>query len=231
MQAFSRRQLSTGQPARLPAVLAAPRISFVPGLALLLALFLNLSGAMPAGAASTDEQIAAIKSQMNDAIFQVQHIVNQPVTQLKRVPGMEVAIYSPGWFHEGATKPDFNTVDVRKTQEFDYEGHQYVTSDLNPGVVFPGHELEFNSMTKYFITDRLVPKKKLTEAEMLEINRLYRIIGHCEQQLDELQNPEPPLAKVHRLVAAHKPVVVGFLAVLVVTLLWLRKRQSQSSED
>jgi len=44
-------------------------------------------------------------------------------------------------------------------------------------------------MTKYFFTDRLVPKKRLTEAEMLEINRLYRIIGHGERQLDELQNP------------------------------------------
>jgi hypothetical protein len=29
--------------------------------------------------------------------------------------------------------------------------------------------------------DRSVPKKKLTQAEMVEINRLYRIIGKCEQ--------------------------------------------------
>jgi hypothetical protein len=223
--------LSTRRPSRRLAVWSATRIRFGAGLAFLFALFLNLSGAMSAGAASTDEQIAALKSQMNDAIFQVQHIVNQPVTRLKRVPGMKVALYSPGWFHEGATKPDFNTVDVRTTQQFPYDDHQYVSSDLNPGVVFLGRELEFNSMTKYFITDRLVPKKKLTEAEMLEINRLYRIIGHCEQQLDELQNPEPPLAKVRRLAGEHKPVVIGCLAAAVVTLLWLRKRQSQSSED
>jgi hypothetical protein len=197
----------------------------------LLALFLNLSGALPAGAASRDEQIAAVKSQMNDTIFQVQHIVNQPVTQLKRTPNMvDVAFYSPGWFHEGAIKPDFNTVDVRTTQQFDYDGHQYVTSDVNPSAVFIGHELEFNSMTKYFYTDRLVPKKKLTEAEMLEINRLYRIIGHCEQQLGELQNPEPLLAKIHRLIAAHKPMVIGIMAVLIVTLLLVRKRQSQNLE-
>ena len=44
-------------------------------------------------------------------------------------------------------------------------------------------------MTKYFYTDRSVPKKKLTETEMLEINRLYRIIGRCEQQLVQLQAP------------------------------------------
>jgi hypothetical protein len=192
----------------------------------LLALFLNLSGAMPVVASSADEQIAAVKAQMNDAIFQVQHIVNQPVTQLKRTPGMDVALYAPGWFHPGANKPDFDTVDVRATQKFDYDAHQYVTSDLNPGVVFLGHELEFNSMTKYFITDRTVPKKKLTEAEMLENNRLYRIIGHCEQQLNELQNPEPPLAKIQRLIGEHKPVVIGCLAAVVVMLLVLRKRQA-----
>ena len=208
----------------LPVVSLASRTRFWPGGFFLLALFLNLSGGLRADAASTDEQMAAVKAQMNDAIFQVQHIVNQPVTQLKRMTGMQVALYTPGWFHEGAIKPDFNTVDVRKTQQFDYDGHQYVTSDLNPGMVFLGQELEFNSMTKYFITDRTVPKKKLTEAEMVEINRLYRIIGHCEQQLDQLQNPEPPLAKIQQLVGEHKPVVIGCLAVVVVMLLLLRKR-------
>jgi len=43
----------------------------------------------------------------------------------------------------------------------------YVTSDLNPGVVFVGSEIEFNPMTKFFYIDRSLPKKKLTEAEML----------------------------------------------------------------
>ena len=206
----------------------------------LLALLLNLFGRMSADAISTDEQTAAVKSQMNDAIFQVQVIVNQPVKQLKRTPDMvDVAFYSPGWFHQGATKPNFITVDVRATQQLDYEGHQYVTSDLNPGVVFIGRELEFNPMTKYFITDRSVPKKKLTEAEMLEINQLYRVIGHCEQQLNELQtplldesqSPEPPLAKIQRLVATHKPVVEGFFVVLIVTLLFLNRRRRRARES
>lgn len=193
-------------------------------------LFLNLSGGLPAIASSTDEQIAAVKAQMNDAIFKVQDIVNQPVTQLKRVPGMHVAVYTPGWFHPGAETPDFNTVDVRTTQQFPYDDHQYVSSDLNPGVVFLGHELEFNSMTKYFITDRTVPKKKLTDAEMVEINRLYRIIGHCKQQLNELQNPEPLPEKIYRpiynLVGEHKPAVIGCLVAVVVMLLLLRRRQA-----
>ena len=32
-----------------------------------------------------------------------------------------------------------------------------------------------------------MPKKKLTQAEMVEINRLYRIIGRDEEQLARLQ--------------------------------------------
>jgi hypothetical protein len=82
---------------------------------------------------------------------------------------------------------DFNTVDVRTTRETPYDQHQYVTSDLNPDIVFIGSELEFNPMTKYFYTDRSLPKKKLSEADMIEINRLYRIIGRCETQSAELQ--------------------------------------------
>ena len=50
-------------------------------------------------------------------------------------------------------------------------------------MAFNGHELEFNLMTKYFYTDRTVPKKKLTEQEMVEVNRLYRIIGHADEEL------------------------------------------------
>ena len=100
---------------------------------------------------------------------------------------MQVSTYRPGWFHEGAIKPNFNTVDVRATRETPYDPRPYVTSDLNPGVVFIGSQLEFNPMTKYFYTDRSLPKKKLSEAEMIEINRLYRTIGRCEQQLAELR--------------------------------------------
>jgi hypothetical protein len=37
---------------------------------------------------------------------------------------------------------------------------------------------------------RSVPKKKLPEAEMVEMNRCYCILGRCEQHLAQLQNPE-----------------------------------------
>ena len=52
--------------------------------------------------------------------------------------------------------------------------------------MWDGRELEFNAMTKYFYVDRTLPKKRLTEAEMLEINRLYRVIGSTEQKLAQL---------------------------------------------
>jgi hypothetical protein len=174
--------------------------------------------------------IADLEAEMNDAISQAKQIVNQPVTTLPRTPDMQVWIFHPGWFHPGAEKPDFNTVDIRATQMDDYDQHEYVTSDLNPGVAFIGHELEFNPMTKYFYTDRSVPKKKLTEEEMLEINQLYRVIGKCEQQLDEIQHPRTPFRIVYLWVAAHKPATIGILAVMYVTLVFVRKRRSQKSE-
>ena len=159
-----------------------------------LLLLLGLCRATPTVALptnNTEAQIAAAQAEMNAAIQEVQRIVNQPVARYARTGRMRVSTYKPGWFHEGATKPDFNTVDIRTTQEAIYDQQDYVTSDLNPGVVFVGRQCEFNAMTKYFYVDRSVPKKKLTQAEMVEINRLYRIIGRCEQQLARLRNPDP----------------------------------------
>jgi hypothetical protein len=156
-------------------------------------LLAGLFMASPASAQPTNslpDQIADAQFEMDKAIAQVQKIVNQPVASYVRQAGMEWSEYHPGWFHEGANKPDFNNVDIRTSQEKVYDQHSYVTSDLNPGVVFRGRDLEFNANTKYFYTDRSLPKKKLTEAEMLEINRLYRIIGRCEQQLARLQAPK-----------------------------------------
>jgi hypothetical protein len=176
--------------------------------------------------ASVEEQIAAVKAQKDAAVASVQQIVNQPVTHLKQTPDMSVSVYSPGWFHEGATTPDFDNVDVRKTQELTYQAQPYVTSDLNPGEVFVGNELEFNSMTKYFYTDRTLPKKKLTEAEMLQINDLYRVIGRCNKELDELQNPESQLTKIHEVIAAHKFVAAGVAAALLILFILLRVRRA-----
>lgn len=107
---------------------------------------------------------------------QVRKIVNGPITHLPRTD--EATVFSPGWFHPGATIPDYDNVDVRASQDLSYKNSRYVTSDLNPSEMFIGKELEFNPNTKYYYTDRNFPKKRLTDDEMEEINRLYRIIGH-----------------------------------------------------
>jgi hypothetical protein len=145
--------------------------------------------AAPVGApapGSPAAQVNAIAGEINDAVRRVVAIVNQPITHLPRTPDMKVATYSPGWFHPETTRPDFNNVDITKTQALQYSKYEYVSSDLNPTEAFLGSELEFNPMTRYFYTDRTLPKKKLTMDEMLEINRLYRVIGLGEQQLQQL---------------------------------------------
>ncbi len=137
------------------------------------------------GPAGNPPDLSNPQAALDDAMTRVRRIVNQPVTTLRMTDDMDVFVLDSGWFHPGAIRPDFNTVDIRPTQDLFYAQHHYMSSDLNHGVCFLGSELEFNSMTKFFYTDRSLPKKKLTEAEMLEINRLYRIIGQCEKTISE----------------------------------------------
>ncbi len=133
------------------------------------------------------ERITMMKRQLKDALSRVNLIVNQPVPSVPRTQDLKVTWFGNGWFHPGATTPDFSNVDIRKTQETaQYSKYEYVSSNLSPDVAFAGSDIEFNSMTKLFYVDRSVPKKRLTEEEMVEINRLYRIIGQCEMQLDIL---------------------------------------------
>ena len=128
-------------------------------------------------------QLEAAKKESSEAIAKVLKIVNQPARAMKRTPEMRVWEYEY-WFHPGATKPAFDTVDVKASQQLDYEGEDYVCLKDHPDLVWAGADLEFNSMTKFFYVDRSLPKKKLTADEMAEINRLYRIIGHCEKTLN-----------------------------------------------
>jgi len=191
----------------------------------------NMQYANPVGAGA-DQPIdrANAQSIMDDAIARVKAIVNQPVRQLAQTPEMNVSVYRPGWFHEGAPKPDFNTVDVRATQTSSYDQNPYVTSDLNPGVAFIGPELEFNPMTKYFYVDRSLPKKKLTQAEMLEINRLYRIMGKCEAKLDPTLNPEPPAVLSLEFLSLHKSAVIAVTLSALVLLLAVRDLTGRRTE-
>ena len=133
--------------------------------------------------------VDAVRAQLKDATDRVNAIVNQPVPSVPRTREMRdrCGWFPGGWFHPGAATPDYNNVDVRRTQETkDYDSYEFVSSSLTPNRAFPAKEIEFNSMTKIFYQDRFLPKKKLTEEEMLEINRLYRIIGKCTDQLGSL---------------------------------------------
>jgi hypothetical protein len=173
--------------------------------------------------------VAALQAEMDQAMERVRQIVNQPVTRYARQAGMRVRISKDGWFHPGARRPNFNTVDVRNTQEKPYDQFPYITSDLNPGVVFAGPQLEFNVQLKFFYTDHSLPKKKLTETEMLEINRLYRIIGRCEQQISEIQGTAPAedsdaLVETETLVRVPVPrsrCIKGGIALAAVLVLYV----------
>jgi len=66
---------------------------------LLLFLLPGLAGVMSVAAASPatlQAQTNALATEMNEAIQQVQEIINQPVTQLARKPQMQVAEFKPG---------------------------------------------------------------------------------------------------------------------------------------
>jgi hypothetical protein len=133
--------------------------------------------------------VDAVRAQLKDAVDHVVQIVNQPVPYVPRTPENTKLCgwYGDAWFHPGAATPDFANIDVRKTQETkNYERFQYVSSNFTPDRVFIASDIEFNSMTKLFYQDRSVPKKKLTEEEMVEINELYRIIARCCDQLNQM---------------------------------------------
>jgi hypothetical protein len=138
-------------------------------------------------ALATADQIAADKDEMNRAIERVKQIVNQPSFSVPIKEGMNVTWWSDTWFHPGASVPDYANADISKTQEFPYSKYEYVASNLHPDVAFLASDLEFNSMTKYFYTDRSVPKKRLTRSEMAEVNRLYRVIARCRADLRRLE--------------------------------------------
>ena len=113
---------------------SGPMIVRRPATRPLLLLLVGALGALSYGFQSSEQ---ALLAEMNDAIEQVKRIVNQPVTALPRTPDAAVSVSSPGWFHEGAARPDFLSVDVRATQQFPYK-HEYVTSDITPGLMFRG---------------------------------------------------------------------------------------------
>jgi hypothetical protein len=162
---------------------------------------------------STEEQITALQLQLTNAWHQVETIVNQPVPAYRMDSSYSVSVYSPGWFHPGASIPDFNNVDVRQSQQLIYTA-TWVSSDITPTMMFHGSDLEFNAMTKLFYTNRALPKKKLTEAEMLQINSFYRTIGHCQTEIAGLQPPPAAEATVDTQNGTNDVAPTGALATI-----------------
>ena len=101
---------------------------------------------------------------------------------------MRVQTTAEAWYPETTTAPDYTNADVRATQQKNYDGKGYLATEANPGVVYFGDELEFNPVLNYYYVDRTFPKKKLTPAEMEQINALFREIAECDSQL---KSPRP----------------------------------------
>jgi hypothetical protein len=127
--------------------------------------------------------IAKAKQELDAAVERVVAIINQPVPSMARTAEMNAS----GWtFDADAIRPDFGSTDIRQTQETYYAQSKYITFEGHPELAWYGDDVEFNRMTKYFYRDRTVPKKKLTEEEMLEVNSLYRKIAKAELRLAQL---------------------------------------------
>ncbi|HZZ18748.1 MAG TPA: hypothetical protein VFE25_05240 [Opitutaceae bacterium] len=130
------------------------------------------------------QQITMINAALKRAVDKVTRIVNQPVQGYPLSVGMKAGLWQDGWYPPGADRPNFNSADIRQSQlTAPYEKYAFVTSNLNPGVAFPGKAVEFNPQTKFFYQNPNFPKKRLSAEEMLEVNRLYRVIGRCAAQM------------------------------------------------
>ena len=86
-------------------------------------------------------------------------------------------------------------------------------------MVFVDRQLECNATTNYFCLDHSLPQEKLSQAEMVEINRLYRTIGRCETRVARLRAPEPP-PKKEKDTRLFNPYAGGALLLLAGLLLY-----------
>ncbi len=139
-----------------------------------------LANATPDKLAGTIQaQGTAVATERETAMEKVRLIVNQtpPVAPM---PPRSAEIYHYG-YHPGALTPDYAHADLYSTREL-WKG-EYVCMDTVPNVYYRSADCEFNPQTKFFFTSRDLPKKKLTDAEIAEVVRLYRIIATDERLL------------------------------------------------
>lgn len=134
-------------------------------------------------------EIAAIRLKRARTEDRIRTLVNQPPPGVPRTVRMRVQTISGAWYPETATAPDYATADVRTSQQKNYDGRGYLATGSNPGLAYFGDELEFNPVLNYFYVDRSVPKRKLTSAEMDQINGLFREIADCDKRLKSSRPP------------------------------------------
>ena len=132
-------------------------------------------------------QTNAVRAEMAAVTEEIEEIVNQSPPVVTQPPRGASVYHSE--FDPGATKPDFNSADLLSTRQTLHGDYLYMNSA--PGVYYRSAECEFNPQTKYFITNRDVPKKKLTDAEYGELTRLYRVLGHDQDAAGAAQPPQP----------------------------------------
>ena len=131
------------------------------------------------GAAPASADTPATRADLDAAVARIRAIVNQVPPVVTKPKDAE------SWhsgFHPGATKPDFDHTDIVSGREA-YPG-PYMSMDGVPGVFYLSAQCEFNSQTKFFYTNRQLPKKKLSDAEYQELVRLYRFVGKCQRDLN-----------------------------------------------
>jgi hypothetical protein len=140
------------------------------------------------------ERVIKLAQDLREAVARVREIVNQPVTQLPVDVAMSIGTYN-GWYGGRPPPPDFENADVRTTQDTShYQDHDYGTSPLKPGIAFKLDEVAYNSQLNFFYVDPTVPKKKLSQNELEEINGLYREIGNDLTVLKSLGITDPERA-------------------------------------
>ena len=158
-------------------------------------------------AAAIQAQGTAARMEMDAAMGRVRGIVNQTPPTVPKPPA-SAEVYHYG-YHDGALTPDYAHADLFSTREL-WNG-DYAYMDTAPGVYYRSADCEFNPQTKFFITNRNVPTKKLTDAEITEIVRLYRTIAADQQllavlpqRLHDVQGASADLLSLNKQLAARR---------------------------
>jgi hypothetical protein len=149
---------------------------------------------VPADEGAVTPQVADARAKLGEALAKARAMINQPVTSYPMTEELraKASLYEDGWFHPGADIPNFIDIHIERSQEPYGSQYEWVTSNLTPGLVFRSADCEYNAATKFFYMDRTVPKKKLTQPEMLRLDAIYHQIGVYSAYLLRLGHPWTP---------------------------------------